>query len=348
MRRAAAALLLAACGCAGLSPVGAPDALLYGSAKGVGGQAEQVVIARGTVRGRDITLVVTSAGSAPVRLNYTMDEFIARTHDGRAVILDKGDVLRYPDLSAGNPADPFVVRLPREVSAAEVTELEARLNHGQTVLVLKPIQRGLRAPAQEPVVQAPRPLSARMEGMPMVPSEPVIAPRAAALATLPEPVAASLAGQAPGYWSPELDVPAPAQASGGLVPALPAAPVGERSQERTVPTTLEVQQALGSSLPVEIRWNEASILSLGAGEHRTFQLLPGHHELDVVCRMAGIATTAGRVPVTAWPEQAVRVLIETRAGLKGAQVRVRVWQGTRLATDQAFAPSPETYSGVSS
>lgn len=344
-------VVLMAAGCAGALAQRPPELLFYGSVPETAPRQGQAVVARAAAHGRDLAMVISHSASAPIRLNYMLDEYVAHTFDGRSVILSKGSFYDYPDLSGPGHVEPFTVSLPAGYSPFDIAQLRAKVNYGATLIVLQPIRPALQAPVQEPVISPPAPLGAASGGargqvIAAWPAEPVIAPlpptigpgpRAPGrapepLASIPEPVWPRTPSPQPTASLPPAPEPPP-------IPVMTSREAtGLAGSSMTVPTTLEFRQELGSRLQLAAQWNGGEALDISPGEQRKFQLIPGHHELAFVCRLPGIAETSGRVPVAAWPQQPVRIAIEARAHLTGADVRLRLWQGAKLVLDQDFSP----------
>ena len=318
-------------GCAGAFMPGPPELLFYGSVPEAPPRQGQAIVARASARGRNLSMVFSHSSSAPIRLNYMSDVYAGRTFDGRTVTLEKGSVLAYPDASGPGQVEPLTIALPPGYSPSDLAELRATVNYGATTIVLTPINPALRAPVQEPIIATSMPLRAgagRGRILAARATEPVIAP-------LPENQPMAVATPAPTPAPP----PKPPEPQPEPIPVLTShEATGLESSQMTVPTTIEFLQVLGSHLQGSIQWNGTDALDLSPGDRRTFRLIPGHHELAFLCRMPAIAETSGRIPVPAWPQQPIRIVLEARARLTGAEVRARVWQGENLTLDQDFAP----------
>jgi hypothetical protein len=269
------------------------------------------VAARGTITGRQVSLRYSYEGAQPPHLHYGMDQYVAKTYDGRTLPLEKGPLVDYPDTSDFGSASTVALRLPKGVAAHELTHILASIEYGQTVIDLTP----LSAPAQEPINAL----------------SPMIGPGLSVGAARPAWPEAIRAMAPPGGSATALAPAAP-----GALPISPAVagPPG------SVPVEVEFAQDLGSTLSAEVRWNaEKDSVVLSAGGRQVFFLMPGQHELRFSCRVPFIAKTDGRVPIYVLPEKPMRLVLTATARLSGAEVRLRAYQGTTLVGERTFTPN---------
>ena len=274
-------------------------------------QGGDAITARGSIVAglgrRWISIALANHGSRPLELSYVTDEYVAKTASGRTVMLEKDDFLTYPDVL--NPGDerPVSLVLPRDVPAREITLLIANINNGRTVILLQPIG---------PIGQA-----AELSEAPVL----VVAAR-------PPAVTSYERTQTPA--STALAVPSPAVP---VVSAPPAQVSGSHPPVGTVPVTIEFEQEMGTALTAEYRWNDAAeVYRLGHGERQLFYVVPGRHELHVVSRLPGITDTRADLAVLVDAAQPIRVTLTARAQLSGVTLRVRVWRGIQVVSDQTF------------
>jgi len=138
-------------------------------------------------------------------------------------------------------------------------------------------------------------------------------------------------------WAPPIQpaetVPVVPEPSGAPAKVVEAPPTG------TVPVVVEFQQELGSALKVDIQWDAGAVVTLAHGDHRMFYVVPGQHELSVTSRMpSSDEVTGGRVPVGVSADRPLRVTIDGRARFAGVELRLRLFSGTAVVGDHAFAP----------
>ncbi len=274
--------------------------------------ASGMVSARGVVTGQELEIHFSYEGRQPPHLNYSMDEYVAKTYDGRIITLEKGDVIEYPDAEGFGSDRPVKLRMPNGVAAHELTHIYAGIEYNKTIVDLTP----LSAPAQEPL-NALSPM--------LGPGQSVGDARPA----WPEAIKA----MAPDALSSRT---AETIAAPGAVPISPVldGPPG------SVPVEVTFEQELGSTLTIELKWNPShEPLSLSTGERHTFYVLPGQHELHFACRLPFIAKTEGQLPLYIVPEKPIRIALEAQARLNGADLRARVWQGDLLLGDRHFTPT---------
>lgn len=280
-----------------------------------------------TIEGGQLNLSFLYLGSEMIRFSYIDDVYVAGTTDGRAVILDK-DFLSYPNnIYSGETAD-VSLKLPSNLNPAEITHIVATLDNKQRIVQIQPTYRN-PPPPSAPVVAIPSP------NTPPVPiAEPAkpemtetlggkiakkvdtvyayLKQKATALPRIkefPEPIA-----------TPTLVSPNPALAG-------------------TVPVTVEFSQEHGGMLYVMITWNSGEpVQRLAAGESETFHLEPGRHELVFECMQAPLASTVGRLPVTARGESPIRIELKARARFHGAEVKAHLWHRGKLVLEKKFAP----------
>jgi len=265
------------------------------------------VAARGTITGRQVSLRFSYEGAHPPHLNYSLDQYLAKTYDGRTVPLDKGALVAYPDTADFGSAAAVELRMPDGVSAHELTHILATINYGKTIVELTPIS----APLQDPVTALSPPPG---------PGLSVGAGRPA----WPEAIRAMAPPGGP--------TPTPARAL-PITPPL-AGPPG------SVPVEVEFQQELGTTLSAEVRWNEEpETVVVNAGGRRLFFLMPGQHTFRFNCRVPFIAKTDGQIPIYVLPEQPMRLTLSATARVRGAEVRLRLFQGARLVGDRTFTPN---------
>ena len=249
---------------------------------------------------RSIALRIVNHGSQPLYLSYVMDEYVARTSQGDAIVLDK-EFLGYPDLiSAGEEA---VIRLSVPAGVpADVSHLIATLNRGLTVVVLTAQRQSSAIASGVPVIGAPQPPepAAQQPGL----AEPIAAPLA------PQPIAAKPPTATVMAPRPPAPAPAEAQPDAGLVPV-----------------DLEVRQTFGSTLLLELRWNnDPQSLQLRDGDRKPFALEPGLHTLHLAGRMPPFDDALGQVPVPVTPGHPLQIRCELQPHLDGPSVAFDVWR----------------------
>lgn len=275
-------------------------------------QGGDAITAQGSIIGglgrQWISVSFANHGSRPLELSYVVDDYIAKLADGRTLMLEKDDFFAYPD--ALNPSDERSVRLqlPKDVRAHEIVQLIAKINNGRTVILLQPIG---------PIAQAMAASSGPV---------PVIASQAASVASYERT-------QTPSTTALRIPLaPAP------IIPEPPQPPAeGTQSPVGTVPVTVEFEQEMGMSLAAEYRWNDAAQrYRLGHGERQLFYVVPGRHELHVVSRLPGIKETRADLAVLVDAAQPTRVTVTAHARLTGVTLRVRVWRGIQVVSDETF------------
>lgn len=103
---------------------------------------------------------------------------------------------------------------------------------------------------------------------------------------------------------------------------------------------VEYRQDFGSSLRVDVRWEEMDEpVTLVNGTRQPFYLSPGRHTLYLACRMPIISKTVGHVPVTVKLGKRLRIGITAHPRLSGADLKVRVWDHHgRLVFERMFGP----------
>lgn len=271
-------------------------------------QLGDVITAEGAVNSglgaRTIAMSFANHGGQPLQFSYVVDQYIAKTFNGRTIALEKADFLTYPHSVPPGDEQTVQLRLPRDLPVADIAQLVATVNNGRTVVVLRPLNP-----------------TTRLIGL----DQPRVVGRAV--------------GQASGSGSVARHASA-AFPRGPLVPdapevphAVPLPPIG------TVPVEVEFQQALGSSLAAEVQWDAlADAVTLGHGERQLFYVVPGPHELQVRSRMPGVAETSGRVPIIVSAERPIRITVEADARLTGVGLTVRVWKGADVVTTKTFGP----------
>ncbi len=135
-----------------------------------------------------------------------------------------------------------------------------------------------------------------------------------------------------------------AQTPGAPSVLVPQPPAGmfevEGAAQDTVPVEVQFQQELGTSLTLDLRWNEsAQAVALASGTGQTFYVEPGAHQLAVRCDLPMMTTTAGRMSVVVSPGEPLRVTVDARAALTGVELHVRVFSQQRLIAERTFKPS---------
>lgn len=281
------------------------------STSGQGGDALTAQGAtRPTLEGQRLVLRLSNHGRDPVSLSYVMDEYIAKTFNGRTILLEKDEFLTYPDRLIPGDERSVTVKLPKDVPAREIAQILLRINNGMTVIALKPI--------------LPR---------------PSVAETVSAGATSWQPIAVPPVSE---LWAPSgqpaESVPVVPEPTGAPAKVVDAPPTG------TVPVVVEFQQEFGTALKVDIQWDTGIVVTLAHGDHRMFYVVPGLHELSLTSRMpSSEEMTGGRVPVSVSADRPLRIGIDGRARFAGVELRLRQWSGATLLSDQAFAPSTLRY-----
>ena len=134
--------------------------------------------------------------------------------------------------------------------------------------------------------------------------------------------------------APEDRAPVVSESAPRVVPSAALPPAD------TVPVEVTFQQELGGSLRAEVRWNDSQdVVTLTSGTQQIFYVAPGRHQLHLSSRLPFIAQTQGQIPVSVRAGEPLRIALDARARLTGVELRVRVWEGHRLITDQALVPS---------
>lgn len=250
---------------------------------------------------RLLSLTFSNQSGQPIPMSAVVDEYTAKTADGRAVNLSVGDFLNYPSLLASGDEKTVTLALPSELPVDQITRIIAKLNQGQVIVALSAIgpkePPAWRVGATRGIVIAEPAKTVRME----------LAPSAQEPVNVLKPI--------------------------GPVAPRSEAPVG------TVPVLVEFRQLLGSSLRARIYWNEPNnTVTLAAGEQQLFYVVPGQHALHALCQVPFIAETHAKVPVVVSATETLHVDLDAEAKVTGARLRVRVWQGSRLIVDQTFDP----------
>ena len=294
---------------------------------GAGGQNEPAVVVQGTAskwpfKGHTISLNFVNHGSVPVRFGYLIDEYVARTLDGRAIVLRK-DFYAYPHLLNPGSEQSVTLFVPKELPIDEVTHIVATINNGRTVVMLSTSRKFF-------VDRARQAMPPRKSELPIVTEHITIGSRPhTPAAPLRTPVEARLPGGT--------------AAAAPIIPP-PSSPLLNPGLTQTVPVVVEFRQEAGTAIKAaELRWNtEFQVTRLSRGNQRTFYLTPGQHDLNFVCRMLPLPPTEGRVPVTVAAGLPVRVALDAKAHMDGAGVRARVWEDTRIVWDHQFTPRQGT------
>ncbi len=256
--------------------------------------------------GQTISLTFSNRAATPIRFGYLVDEYVARTADGRAVVLEK-DFLSYPGLLPPGSTASVMLSMTKGVFPTEITHIVATINNGRTVIILHSARHSASAKLQPSVASQAR---------------------GAYAFTGHTGRSSKVAGT----------IPAPA-----LVPPPRADSLPDPRLAGTVPVVVEFSQALGSTLGAAVRWNqEVDTTRLEQGDQETFYLLPGRHELYFMCPQPPLVPTEGRVPVIARTGEPMRVALDARARVEGAEVKVAVWTGTRRVWHRVFQPSSGT------
>ena len=250
-----------------------------------------------------MSLRLSNHGISPMRLSYVMDEYVAKTYNGRTVALEKTDFLNYPDVL--KPGDEAVIplQLPKDYAIPDIAQLVVMLHDRGSSVVLRPLN---------PTAPLPDPIGARLD------------------ATAPPPSSAAQSDPT-ADWSRR--VPIVPESAGLSSPGAP--PIG------TVPVEVEFRQRLGASLSAEVQWDASpEPLSLSHGDRQLFYVVPGPHELQVTSRISGVQQTSGRVSIVVSTDRPTRVALEARARFTGVELHVQVFHGTRIVSEQTFTPGP--------
>ncbi len=279
------------------------------AAEGVGDprQSSQEISVQGWVvsraRGRSLSLTFSNQSASSVPMSAVVDEYTAKTAEGRAVKLEVGDFLNYPDILRPGDERSITLLLPDDVPVRHMTQVIANLNQRRVVIALHAI-----GPKEPPAWRVGTPAGI------------VVSERA-------NTVRIDMA-QSPVRPAPQVLEPV------GPVAPRSEAPVG------TVPVVVAFHQQLGSTLRADVSWNDAEPhITLATGEQQLFYVVPGQHELHVISRLPFIVETRARVPVVISATEPVRVDLAANAKLTGVELRVRVFRGERLVVDQTFAPT---------
>lgn len=252
-------------------------------------------------QGRSLSLTFSNESGTVIPMSGVVDEYTAKTVDGRAVPLDV-DFFTYPQ--ALNPGEEQTVTLPlpRDLPPREITQITAKLNQGKAVAVLRAI-----GPTEPPAWRVGTPSAVMID-------EPARSVRM-------DPA------QSPMRPIPEILEPV------GPVAPRSEAPVG------TVPVTVEFEQPLGTALRADVFWNDRQdAVTLASGEHQLFYVKPGQHQLHVVSQLPFLMKTHARVPVVVSATAPVKVDVSAQAKLSGVALRVRVFHGQKVSIDQTFSP----------
>lgn len=92
------------------------------------------------VNGRYLSLTFANHGMSEVRFSYIQDQYVARTVDGRAVILEK-DFGSYPN-SLGPGKEASVTLRPGTLAIGHIAQIIATINGGRTVVVVSAAHSG--------------------------------------------------------------------------------------------------------------------------------------------------------------------------------------------------------------
>ncbi len=253
--------------------------------------------------GRFLTLTFSNQSQAAIPMSALVDEYSAKTDDGRIFILKEVDFLNYPEKLIPGDERTVTIALPRNLSAAMITQVVAKLNQGKVVVVLQSI-----GPREPPAWRV-----GRSEGI-------VIAGQASAMRM-------DLQQADPARPPPVIEKPV------GPVAPRSEAPVG------TVPVMVEFQQALGSTLRAEVFWNDSNErITLRTGEEQLFYLIPGQHEFHAISRLPFMFETHARAPLVVTATAPIRVQLGAEARLSGVELRMRVYSADKKVLDERFSP----------
>ncbi len=275
-----------------------------------------------------VTMSLVNAGPAPLRLNYLLDQYVAQTYDGRVLPLDKGDLLRYPDVADSGSGASLTIRLPPDLKPQQIARLTAKTNFGNTVMTLTP--SGFSTPVIGASLGHPDP-TAYMS--PVV--EPGSTLRDAADPVLVPPSPAALPADPRVQGTPPAPRPSASQ--------LPGGPGGEPPPIGTVPVLVEFEQEVGTLLKAKVWWDTAdqSVL-VSHGRKRTFHVTRGRHDFFVTCPLPGVAVTKAHVPLHVTGDPPLRVVLYALPKNMGVDLTIQVWQAERKVWEQLFQPEPLT------
>lgn len=280
-----------------------------------------------TIEGAQLHLSFMHRGSEIIRFSYIDDTYVAGTIDGRAVVLDK-NFLNYPDTVYAGETAEVSLKLPSHLNPAAITHIIATLDNKRRIVQIQPSFRNLPLPSARVVARrSPSPASLPLAEF-AEPEKPKTL--GGKIAKKVDTIYASLkktAVRSPrGKESPKL-IAAPS-----LIPPDPLL-------TGTVPVTVEFSQEIGGLLHAVISWNSGeTVQRLAAGESQTFHLEPGRHELSFECAQTPLASTVGRLPVTARPGRPIRIKLKARARYYGTDVTARLWYRGKLVLEKEFAP----------
>ena len=270
-------------------------------------QGGDAVLAQGSVisdvHGERIRLRFTNHSRQSLRFSYVEDQYLAKSARGRALALDKDEFLTYPDVVKPGEEHSVTLLLPKELPASDIVQLLVSINHGKTIIAVKPVGPEILVAGPGGVIR--------------------VVPAAASANSFPSVAAAEPAGRVP-------VIPEPVE----IEPLSPGPPQG------AMPVVVEFQQVLGSALTLETRWDASKdMVRLASGDRQMFYVMPGQHELTLSSRIASIGETAARVPVVVGPDTPLRVVVEAEARLRGIELRVRVFRGDRMVFERKFIPA---------
>ncbi len=254
------------------------------------------------LHGRSLSLTFSNQSAAAIPMSAVVDEYTAKTADGRVVELHDVDFLAYPNRLLPGDERTVTIDLPKGLAAQEIIQVTAKLNQGRVVVVLKAI-----GPREPPAWR-------------VGPSTGIVISEQAKVVRM-DP-------------SHALPVSAPAV----LEPVGPVAPRSE-APTGTVPVVVEFRQALGTTLRAEVFWNESKEhVTLASGDQQLFYVVPGQHEFHAISRLPFIIETRARVPVVVTATAPIRIELTADARLTGVELRVRLFSGDRRVVDQLFSP----------
>lgn len=243
-------------------------------------------------------------------MSAVVDEYTAKTADGRVIPLKDVDFLAYPDKISPGEEKTVTIRLPKGLAAQDVVQVIARLNQGKAVVVLQSI--GPKEPPSWRVGES--------KGI-------VVTEQANLLRMAPPPVIEPLP------FMPQQALPPSPESTVAPVAPRSAAPVG------TVPVNVSFDQVFGGTLRAEVSWNgQDKHVILAKGDQQLFYLVPGQHEFHAICRLPFMYETHARVPVVVSATTPIKIELSADAKLSGAELRVRLYRGGRVAVDQRFSP----------
>lgn len=251
---------------------------------------------------RSLTLTFSNQSASAVPMSAVVDEYTAKSADGRVVPLRQVEFLDYPSQLSPGDERTVAIALPKGLAAPDITTITAKLDQGRVVAVLRAIG------PREPTAWRVGPSTG------LVVSEQARVVRMDPSQTPPERIPAVLE---------------------------PVGPVAPRSEapSGTVPVRVEFTQTFGSTLRAEVFWNDSKdAITLAAGDSQLFYVVPGHHEFHAISRLPLIVQTHARVPVVVAATAPVRIELSAEARLTGVELRVRVFNGERRVVDQLFRP----------